>query len=258
MVFALDVGNTNIVLGVFGDEYKLKYYWRISTDSSKTEDELYVIIKNFFIDKNIEFDNFNGVIIASVVPTMIYSLKLLSRKYFKKEPIIVSHEINTGLKVPKPYSGKLGADRIVDIVGAKVSNHLPAIIVDFGTATTFDYVDKDMVYRGGIICPGINISSEALYIRASQLPRVEISPASTALGMDTVSQIQAGLFYGFIGQFENILVNMKKEIGENVNVVLTGGLARLFATYSKHVDIIDNNLTLKGMIEIYKMNKEKI
>lgn len=255
MICALDVGNTNIVLGVFNNDYKLKYSWRIATDSSKTEDELYVIIKNFFVDKNISFDAFKGLVISSVVPGMLFALKLLSKKYFGLEPIIVSNSINTGLTVPEPYTSKLGSDRIVDIVGAKVSGYLPAIVVDFGTATTFDYVDENMVYRGGVICPGINISADALYQRAAQLPRVEIGSVDTSLGMDTISQMQAGLFYGFIGQFEAIIKSMKKEITEDVKVVLTGGLAKLLAENSDQVDIIDDELTLKGIIELYKLNK---
>lgn len=256
MIFALDVGNTNIVLGIFNEEHELVYSWRIATDSTKTEDELYVIIKNFFVDKGIEFENFNGVVISSVVPTMLFSLKLLSTKYFKKEPIVVSNNIKTGLIVPEPYTSKLGADRVVDIVGAKVSNYLPAIIVDFGTATTFDYVDENMLYKGGVICPGINISADALYTRAAQLPRVEIDDVSTSLGMDTVSQMKAGLLYGFVGQFENIITNMKKEIGRDVKVVLTGGLAKLLEKHSSLVDIVDDELTLKGIIQLYKLNSK--
>ncbi len=256
MIFALDVGNTNIVLGVFNKNYELEYSWRISTDSTKTEDELYVIIRNFFIDKEIQFENFDGVVISSVVPTMLFALKLLSKKYFKKDPIIVSNNIKTGLQVPEPYTSKLGADRVVDIVGARVSNYLPAIIVDFGTATTFDYVDENMTYRGGVICPGINISADALYNKAAQLPRVEISEVSTSLGMDTLSQMKAGLVYGFVGQFENIIKNMKKEINDdNVKVVLTGGLSKFLAKHSDLVDVVDEQLTLNGMIELYKMNK---
>lgn len=256
MIFALDVGNTNIVVGVFDEEYSLKYSWRISTDSTKTEDELYVIIRNFFIDKNIDFKEFSGVVISSVVPTMIFSLKLLSKKYFNIEPIIVSSDLNIGIEVPKPYNNKLGADRLIDIVGARTLGYLPAIIVDFGTATTFDYVDENSVYCGGVICPGISISSEALYKKAAQLSRVEISDVDSVLGMDTTSQMKAGLLYGFVGQFENIIVNMKKEISNtNVKVVLTGGLSKLIAKHSKHVDIIDENITLQGIIDIYRMNK---
>ncbi|MBF0710764.1 MULTISPECIES: type III pantothenate kinase [unclassified Gemella] len=255
MICALDVGNTNIVLGVFDDDYTLKYSWRIATDASKTEDELYVIIKSFFKDKEISFDFFKGVVISSVVPGMIFALKLLSKKYFGLEPIVVSNAINTGLVVPEPYTSKLGADRIVDIVGAKVSNYLPAIVVDFGTATTFDYVDENMIYKGGVICPGINISADALYQKAAQLPRVEIERVDSSLGMDTITQMQAGLFYGFIGQFEAIINSMKKEIGKDVKVVLTGGLAKLLSKNSKQIDIIDEELTLKGIIEIYKLNK---
>ncbi|MDO4814031.1 MAG: type III pantothenate kinase [Gemella sp.] len=255
MICALDVGNTNIVLGVFDDDYKQMYSWRIATDSSKTEDELYVIIKNFFVDKGIGFDSFTGLVISSVVPGMLFALKLLSRKYFGLEPIIVSNDIKTGLTIPEPYTKKLGSDRIVDIVGANVSNYLPAIVVDFGTATTFDYVDENMIYRGGVICPGINISADALYQRAAQLPRVEIGKVDTSLGMDTISQMQAGLFYGFIGQFEAIIKSMKKEINQDVKVVLTGGLAKLLAEHSDQVDIIDDELTLKGIIELYKLNK---
>lgn len=255
MIFALDVGNTNIVLGVFDSNYQLTYSWRIATDSTKTEDELYVIIKNFFVDTDLSFDKFDGVVISSVVPTMLFSLELLSKKYFKKEPIIVSNHIKTGLKVPEPYTSKLGADRVVDIVGAKVSHYLPAIIVDFGTATTFDYVDKTMTYLGGVICPGINISAEALYQKAAQLPRVEIDDTDTALGMDTISQMKAGLLYGFVGQFENIIKKMKKEIGSDVNVILTGGLAKKIAKHTELDNIVDETLTLKGMIELYKLNK---
>ena len=254
MIFALDVGNTNIVLGVFGKDYKLDYSWRIATDSTKTEDELYVIIRNFFVDKNIKFENFDGVVISSVVPSMMFALELLSKKYFKKDPIIVSADINTGIKVPEPYSSKLGADRVVDIVGAKVSNYLPAIIVDFGTATTFDCVDENMVYRGGVICPGLNISADALYNRAAKLPRVEIDEVETSLGMDTISQIKAGLYYGFVGQFDNIIKNMLSELGSEYKVVLTGGLSKFIARSSEYVDVVDEDLTLKGIIELYKMN----
>lgn len=257
MIFALDVGNTNIVLGVFDNNYRQLHSWRIATDSTKTEDELYVIIRNFFVDKNIDFGDFRGVVISSVVPRMMFALELLSKKYFKKDPIIVSTDINTGIQVPEPYSSKLGADRVVDIVGAKVSGYLPGIVVDFGTATTFDCVDSEMVYRGGIICPGMNISAEALYERAAKLPRVEFEAVETSLGMDTTSQMQAGLFYGFIGQFENIVKNLKKDLGEDYKVVLTGGLSKFIAKYSNYVDIVDEELTLKGIIELYKMNIEK-
>lgn len=254
MIFALDVGNTNIVLGVFDRNYKLTYSWRIATDDTKTEDELYVIIKNFFVEKNIDVNKFDGVVISSVVPTMMFALELLSKKYFNKEPIIVSNNIKTGLTVPEPYTSKLGADRVVDIVGAKVSNYLPAIIVDFGTATTFDYVDENMVYRGGVICPGINISADALYNRAAQLPRVEITDVATSLGMDTISQIKAGLLYGFVGQFDNIINIMKQDIHKDVNVVVTGGLSNLISKYSDNIDYVDTELTLKGIIELYKNN----
>ena len=185
------------------------------------------------------------------------SLKNTSKKYFKKEPIIVSTDINTGIKVPAPYSSKLGSDRIVDIVGAKVSSYLPAIVVDFGTATTFDCVDGDMNYRGGIICPGMNISAEALYARAAKLPRVEIEAVSTSLGMDTTTQMQAGLFYGFLGQFENIIKHLKEELDGEYKVVLTGGLSKFIGKHSEYVDVVDEELTLKGIIELYKMNKEK-
>lgn len=257
MIFALDVGNTNIVLGVFSNDYKMLHSWRIATDNTKTEDELYVIIRNFFIDKGIKFKDFDGVVISSVVPKMMFALELLSKKYFEKEPIIVSADINTGIKVPEPYSSKLGADRVVDIVGAKVSEYLPAIVVDFGTATTFDCVDENMNYRGGIICPGMNISAEALYSRAAKLPRVEFEAVSTSLGMDTTSQMQAGLFYGFLGQFENIIKHLQQDLGKEYKVVLTGGLSKFIAKYSDVVDIVDEELTLKGIIELYKMNNTK-
>lgn len=257
MIFALDVGNTNIVLGVFGSDYKQLCSWRIATDNTKTEDELYVIIRNFFVDKNIKFEDFDGVVISSVVPKMMFALELLSKKYFKKEPIIVSAGIKTGIKVPAPYSSKLGADRVVDIVGAKVGGYLPAIIVDLGTATTFDCVDGEMNYRGGVICPGMNISAEALYSRAAKLPRIELEAVATSLGMDTTSQMQAGFFYGFLGQFENIITHLKKDLGGDYKVVLTGGLSKFIAKYSSSVDIVDEELTLKGIIELYKMNKKK-
>ena len=232
MIFALDVGNTNIVLGVFGSDYKMLHSWRIATDNTKTEDELYVIIRNFFVDKGIKFEDFDGVVISSVVPKMMFALELLSKKYFEKEPIIVSADINTGIKVPEPYSSKLGADRVVDIVGAKVSEYLPAIVVDFGTA-------------------------EALYSRAAKLPRVEFEAVSTSLGMDTTSQMQAGLFYGFLGQFENIIKHLQQDLGKEYKVVLTGGLSKFIAKYSDVVDIVDEELTLKGIIELYKMNNTK-
>ena len=255
MIFALDVGNTNIVLGVFGDDYNMIHSWRIATDNTKTEDELYVIIRNFFVDKNIKFEDFDGVVISSVVPKMMFALELLSKKYFKKDPIVVSTDINTGIKVPAPYSSKLGADRVVDIVGAKVSSYLPAIVVDFGTATTYCAVSKKGEYIGGAISPGMKISSEALFQKASKLPRVELVTPETVICKDTVSAMQAGIIYGYAGQVEKIVGLMKKELkDEGTLVIATGGLANMISQETNAIDVIDPNLTLEGLRIIYEKN----
>ncbi|WP_032123612.1 type III pantothenate kinase [Clostridium amazonitimonense] len=259
MVLLIDVGNTNIVLGVY-DEDKLIADWRMSTDTKKTSDEYGIEIMQLFLHSNLDYKKIEGVIISSVVPNIMYSLEHLIRKYFKIEPIIVGPGIKTGINIKYDNPKEVGADRIVNAVAAHHEFRRPLIIIDFGTATTFCAVNKNGDYLGGTICPGIKISSEALFERAAKLPRIELIKPNTVLCKNTVNSMQAGVIYGYVGQVKYIVSKMKEEmmgLGEQEPyVIATGGLAKLISDEAKCIDRIDSLLTLKGLNIIYQKNKE--
>lgn len=260
MILVLDVGNTNIVLGVYNGE-ELISEWRLSTDAGKTADEYGIQVIQLFLQNKLDPSDIEGVIVSSVVPDIMYSLEHMIRKYYEVDPIIVGPGVKTGINIKYDNPKEVGADRIVNAVAAHEIFKSPVIIIDFGTATTFCAVTKDGDYLGGTICPGIKISSEALFQKAAKLPRVELIKPSRVICKNTVSSMQAGIVYGYIGQVEYIVDKMKKEmieLGESEPLVIsTGGMAKIIAQNSKSVDVIEPFLTLKGLRLIYEKNKEQ-
>ncbi|OIJ14446.1 pantothenate kinase [Anaerobacillus arseniciselenatis] len=253
MIFVLDVGNTNIVLGVYDDE-ELKYHWRIGTDRQRTEDEYGMIIKELFSYEGLTTKDIDGIIISSVVPPIMYALEEMCKKYFYVKPMIIGPGIKTGLNIKYDNPKEVGADRIVNAVAAIELYGSPLIIVDFGTATTYCYISEEHQYMGGAIAPGIGISTEALYNRASKLPRIEIIKPKDIVGKNTVSAMQSGILYGYVGQVEGIVNRIKDQANKEPLVIATGGLAPLIAEESKVIDVVDPFLTLKGLIMIYRKN----
>ncbi|CQR47452.1 Type III pantothenate kinase [Paraliobacillus sp. PM-2] len=257
MIFVLDVGNTNTVLGIFKDN-ALKYQWRIKTDRDKTEDEFAMLIKSFFQHEALSFADIQGVIISSVVPPIMYALDSMSEKYFKQKPIIVGEQSMASLlKIKYPNPKELGADRIVNAIGAIEEYGAPLIIIDFGTATTYCYVNEQGEYMGGAIAPGINISLEALYTNAAKLPKVEITHPNQIIGLSTVEAMQSGIYFGYVGQVDEIVRRFKKVSPKKPTVIATGGLATLMSDESSTIEVVDPALTLKGLYTIYKKIKQK-
>ncbi|WPC41801.1 type III pantothenate kinase [Clostridium sp. JS66] len=261
MILVLDVGNTNIVLGVYKDK-ELIACWRLSTDSERTADEYGIQVVDLFLHNKLDPSDVEGVIISSVVPNIMYSLEHMILKYFEIMPIIVGPGVKTGINIKYDNPKEVGADRIVNAVATREIYKRSAIIIDFGTATTFCALTAKGDYLGGTICPGIKISSEALFERAAKLPRIELVKPAGVICKNTVASMQAGIVYGYIGQVDYIISKMKKEmmdLGENEPlVVATGGLAKLINQESKFMDLIDPTLTLKGLRIIYEKNKEQV
>nr|WP_263325251.1 type III pantothenate kinase [Neobacillus sp. Marseille-Q6967] len=257
MIFVFDVGNTNTVLGVYeGDE--LKYHWRVETHRNRTEDELGMIIKSLFDNSGLSFSQIDGIIISSVVPPIMFALERMCKKYFRVNPLVVGPGIKTGLNIKYENPREVGADRIVNAVAAIHEYGSPLIIVDFGTATTYCYVNEQRQYMGGAIAPGIGISTEALYSKAAKLPRIEIARPEGVIGKNTVAAMQAGIVYGYVGQVEGIVKRMIAQSDKKPTVIATGGLSNLIAQESNVVDIVDPFLTLKGLQLIYKRNMDNI
>ena len=252
MLLVFDIGNTNMVLGVY-DEENLVRDWRINTDLNKTSDEYGVLIKSLFDASNISLSVVDAIIVSSVA--VMHSLENFCRKYCNISPMVVGPGIKTGLNIKYEDPKMVGADRIVNAVAAISKYNCPVIIIDFGTATTYCAVSKKGEYIGGAISPGMKISSEALFQKASKLPRVELVTPETVICKDTVSAMQAGIIYGYAGQVEKIVGLMKKELkDEETLVIATGGLANMISQETNAIDVIDPNLTLEGLRIIYEKN----
>ncbi|MGI5822678.1 MAG: type III pantothenate kinase [Dethiobacteria bacterium] len=256
MLLAIDVGNTNIMLGVY-DGNNLQMCWRISTDRARTEDEYGVIIRNLFQQNGFQAECIQAMIISSVVPPLRYPLGRMAQKYFKVSPLIVGPGIKTGLNILMDNPQELGADRVVNAVGAIELYGGPLIIVDFGTATTFCAISEKAEYLGGAIAPGIQISTEALFQKAAKLPRVELVKPQKVIGKNTVESIQAGVIYGFVGNVDGIVRRMCHEFQHKPHVVATGGMAGLIASESETIEDVNYFLTLEGLRSIYEKNIPK-
>jgi len=256
MLLAIDIGNTNTVLGLF-KHGRLFHDWRIRTDVNMTADEYSITFRSLFATYEVPAREVAQVIISCVVPPLLNSVERFCRKYFNIHPVVVGPGIRTGMPIFYDNPKEVGADRIVNAVAAYERYRQACIVVDFGTATTFDYVSDRGEYMGGVISPGIMISCEALFFKTSKLPRVEIfaRPASI-LGKNTISSISAGVVYGYAGLVEGIINRMKKEVRKELKVVATGGLASLIATECPVIDEVDDYLTLQGLRIIFERNKK--
>ncbi|WP_449244949.1 type III pantothenate kinase [Desulfobacca acetoxidans] len=255
MLIVMDVGNTNTVIGVYRD-HKLISDWRIRTEKETTADEYGVLLRNLFQSQNLTLQPGMDLAISCVVPPMINTLEKFSRRYLQAKPLMVGPGIKTGMPIYYDNPKEVGADRIVNAVAAYEQVKAAAIVVDFGTATTFDVVSTLGEYLGGLIAPGVMISCEALFQRASKLPRVEIfSKPKHVIAKDTISSMNAGIIYGYAGLVDGIVRRIKEALAEPVKVIATGGLACLIASEAQSIDLVDEYLTLEGLRIIYYRNR---
>ncbi len=256
MVFVLDVGNSNIKCGLFEGE-KLVSSWRMTTDSERTADEYGISILSFFRHIGRDAGEVEGIIIASVIPSINYTLQHMCSIYFAKKAMIVGPGIKTGINILYDNPRELGADRIVSAIAAHVLYGGPCIVVDFGTATTFGAISENGDFLGGAICPGLKISAEALTSSAARLPRVELVCPETAIAKNTVAGMQAGIILGYVGQVDFIIRRMKQEMDGCPKVVATGGMATLISQESGEIGMVNSLLTLTGLNILYRRNAKK-
>lgn len=254
MLLAVDAGNTNISIGAFEDG-RLASRWRLRTIHEQTADEWGVLLRNLFALNSLDLGTVDGIIIASVVPPLDGRLAEMTRRYFHREPVFVSSSTDTGLKILYDNPREVGADRIVNAVAAHHQYGGPCVVVDLGTAITFDAVSENAEYLGGIICPGIGISIEGLFSRTARLPLVDFRAPEKLIGTNTIVSMQSGLYYGAVGMIDGILERILEELGPTTTMVATGGQAELIVTGSKYLTKVDPDLTLEGLRLIWERNQ---
>ncbi len=257
MLVAIDVGNTNIVIGVYREGQRL-FHFRIATSAEKSRDEYGMLFLQLLNNRGVNKEDIEGVIISSVVPPVMYSLERAVKDYLGQAPLIVNNDMDLDMDILYENPKELGADRLVNAVAVLKRYSVPAVIVDFGTATTFCAINEKGQYLGGAICPGIKISVEALFSRTAKLPRIELTPTEHVIGRNTVESMQSGVIHGYAGQVDYLVKCMKAEMNcPDAKVIATGGLAAMISREAKSIDVIDGMLTLDGLYEIYKMQKGK-
>ena len=254
MLLVIDVGNTHTVFGVYEKE-KLKHFWRISTDLKKTEDEFAMLFKSLLAEQGINFTKIEAIVVSCVTPPLNWILEKLSQKYFDISPMTVNADMTLNININIDYPREIGADRIVNAVAAYALFSMPAIIVDFGTATTFCALDREGCYRGGAIAPGLEICAQALFEKTAKLSEVTIKKPIHVIGKNTVEAIQSGIYFGHLGLTRELIKHFKNELGEEAKVIATGGQAEIIEKGCQLIDYIDPLLTLKGLKIIYDLNR---
>ncbi len=258
MLLAINVGNTNIRFGVYENK-KLIAHWKLSTNGEWTSDEFGMYFVSFFEYEKLEISKIEAVIIASVVPPIMFSFEHAIKKYLKRDPILIGPGIKTGINIKYENPRELGADRIANAVAAYELYGGPVIVLDFGTATTFNAISSKGEFLGGAICPGIIISAEALYMRTAKLPKIDLTKYDAVIGRNTSVSMQSGVFYGYVGQVDYLVKKIKQEMKEdNIKVVATGGLAKFIASEAKSIDEVNGRLTLEGLRIIYEKNRTEV
>jgi len=255
MLFAADIGNTNITVGVF-DGQKLKATWRIATGVHRMPDEYAILILNLLENQGLKSSQITAAVICSVVPPLVGGFEELFRRYLKITPLVVGAGVKTGVRICMDNPREVGADRIVNAVAAHHLYGGPVIVIDLGTATTFDVVSAEGDYVGGSIAPGIAIATEALFTRTAVLPRVELIHPKKAIGRSTVAAMQSGIVYGYVGLIEGLVARIRKELGAKAKVVATGGFAELLAEETSVIEVVNPDITLIGLRLIYEMNQQ--
>ena len=260
MLLAIDVGNTNTVFAVIDEGRAILHRWRISTQTHRTADEYMVWLNQLFAIEGYDRYAITGAILSTVVPPTQFNLQLLCRRYFGIEPLVVSKDLDLGIAIEYPNPKEVGADRLVNAVAAHADHgNQDLIVIDFGTATTFDVISNTGAYRGGVIAPGINLSVEALVRASAKLPKIAVEPPESgrAIGQSTVEAMQSGIFWGYVGLIEGLVDRIKKETGRPMRVIATGGLGVLFERHTKAIEEVDIDLTVKGLALIYQRNCRK-
>ena len=255
MLLLMNINNTNTMLGLYQNEEWIAN-WRIASDRAKLPDEYAMLLKSLFDFEGLYWENISGVALASVVPPLTTSFVEMCQRFLNQDPLVVTHNIKTGVKVLTDYPAEVGADRILNALATHRLHGSPAIVVDFGTATTFDAVSAEGDYLGGAIAPGLGIAAEALFSRTANLPRIELVAPPKAIGRNTIHCMQSGLVLGYIGLIEGLVTRIREELGGQARVIGTGGLAPLLAKETNIIETVDQMLTLEGLRLMYELNRE--